>query len=75
MESGTTEDLSGVFFLDARNGWAVGNNLITRTDNAGATWAQQETALSGDTLRGIHLTGLESGLAAGSGGHIWKYGR
>ncbi len=75
QQSGTTEDLVGVHFFDPQNGWAVGSkNIIIHTTDGGATWAQQETIAAADSLRGIYLTSLRSGLAAGSGGHIWQYG-
>jgi photosystem II stability/assembly factor-like uncharacterized protein len=65
----------GIFFFDALNGWAVGSkNIILNTTDGGATWAQQKTTTSSDSLRAVVFTSLDSGLAAGSGGHIWKWG-
>ena len=70
-----TEDLFGVFFLDESNGWAVGaRNLVVRSTDGGATWTMEETTSSGDSLKGIMFTNVNSGLAAGSGGRIWKFG-
>jgi photosystem II stability/assembly factor-like uncharacterized protein len=48
QNSGTTKNLNAVSFLDANNGFAVGDNgTILYTDNGGATWIQQN---SGTTL-------------------------
>ncbi|MCH7626797.1 MAG: hypothetical protein IIC83_12815, partial [Chloroflexi bacterium] len=57
------------------NVWAVGTgNLIIKSTDGGASWAQQETITTGETLKGIFLNSDRSGLAAGSGGRVWKYG-
>ena len=72
---GQTEDLFGVFFLDESNGWAVGaRTQAFRSTDGGTSWTMEETTSSGDSLRGIMFTDLNSGLASGSGGRIWKYG-
>ena len=75
VESGQPEDLFGVFFLDDSNGWAVGaRNLVVHSTDGGTSWAMEETTSSGDSLKGIMFTNVNSGLAAGSGGRIWKFG-
>ena len=67
--------LIGIFFFDAQNGWAVGSkNTIMNTTDGGATWAQQKTTTASDAIRAVVFTSLDSGLSAGSGGHIWKWG-
>ena len=75
VEQGMTEDLYGVFFLNDNEGWAVGakSNIIHSSDG-GQTWSAQETITSGDSLNAVMFTSSDNGLAAGSGGRIWKYG-
>jgi photosystem II stability/assembly factor-like uncharacterized protein len=73
--SNTTADLIGIFFFDAQNGWAVGSkNTIMNTTDGGTTWTQQKTSTASDAIRAVVFTSLDSGLSAGSGGHIWKWG-
>ena len=73
--SGVTKDLLGVFILNPQNIWAVGTgSLIIKSSDGGVSWAQEDTIASGDALKGISLTSDTTGLAAGSGGHIWQYG-
>ncbi|MFH1896911.1 MAG: YCF48-related protein [Candidatus Desantisbacteria bacterium] len=44
QNSGTTTDLFSVCFVDANNGWAVGNDgLILHTSNGGIIWEVQES--------------------------------
>ena len=41
QQSGTTESLVGVSFIDADNGLVVGGGTILHTSNGGATWPSQ----------------------------------
>ena len=73
--SGTDQDLHGVFLYDAQNMWAVGeDNTILESKDGGTTWTKVDTPFSSDVIRVVQFTTLENGLAAGSGGHIWRFG-
>jgi photosystem II stability/assembly factor-like uncharacterized protein len=64
-----------VFFLNDSEGWAVGaKSKIVYSTDGGVTWTEQETITTGDSLNSVIFTGSDNGLAAGSGGRIWKYG-
>lgn len=41
QNSGTTNQLRHVFFVDANTGWAVGYKTILKTTNGGTTWFSQ----------------------------------
>ena len=46
QNSGTTQHLNKVQFIDANTGWAVGDNgLILYTSNGGSTWIQQSSGI------------------------------
>lgn len=54
QNSGTTKNLSAVHFIDANNGWTVGDSgTIIHTTNAGTTWLQQTTGTT------IHLKDVQ----------------
>ncbi|MCH7606692.1 MAG: hypothetical protein IH962_06015 [Chloroflexi bacterium] len=75
QSSGIDQDLFGVFVYDSQNMWAVGeDNTIIESKDGGVTWTKVATPTSGDTLRAVQFTTLRQGLAAGSGGHIWRFG-
>lgn len=38
--TGTTNNLYGIHFVDANNGFAVGDNLFLKTTNGGTSWSQ-----------------------------------
>ena len=73
-------DLAEVYFLDDKNGWAVGaNGTIVNTDN-GRDWEMQ-TSKVGNGLKGIYFINTEIGYAVGesdtilstkNGGRSWK---
>ena len=47
---------------------------VAESKDGGATWTKVETPFSTDVIRVVHFTTLQNGLAAGSGGHIWRFG-
>lgn len=75
------QDLWDVFFVDAGNGWVVGNfGMIIHTNDAGATWSVQESGTK-LPLRGISFVDPMNGWAVGhnslilhttDGGAIWN---
>ena len=59
--------LHGVFFLNDRQGWIVGERgLCLSTTDGGNTWVVVETG-SGATLREVHFTDAKTGLICGDG--------
>ncbi|HXZ47387.1 MAG TPA: YCF48-related protein [Usitatibacter sp.] len=75
--------LTGVYFLDAKNGWAVGHDaVVLATGDGGDTWTRQFSAPSEDRpLMGILFLDREHGIAVGAygdyvetsdGGRTWK---
>ena len=62
--------LRDVQFIDASNGWAVGEyGTIVHTTNGGASWYEQEFART-DNILAISMISLEEGWAAGDNGVI-----
>jgi photosystem II stability/assembly factor-like uncharacterized protein len=67
--------LFDVYFVDANNGWAVGESgTIVRITNTAATPPTITAQTSGTTqlLWGIHMLDLNTGWAVGDGGTILK---
>jgi len=67
-ETGTFDEfetLNDVYFVDALNGWAVGNlSTILHTTDGGSTWVQQDAPLEA-TLQAVHFSDLNNGVAVG----------
>ena len=78
----TSQDpvLYGVQFVDAQNGWVVGEfGKIFHTSDGGATFKEQQESLLGDgifdvldlpTFFGVHFQNANEGMAAGLDGKI-----
>ena len=65
-------DLKSVFFLDDKNGWAVGaNGLIVATDDGGKTWEPQ-TSKVGNGLSCVSFVDTKIGYIGGEGETILK---
>jgi len=63
-------NLSGISFIDANNGWAVGEyGTIWHTTNGGSSWSGQTlpSPLTYATLTSVHFFNSTNGLAVGSG--------
>jgi photosystem II stability/assembly factor-like uncharacterized protein len=51
----TSTTLNSVYFIDANNGWAVGQNgTVLRTTNGGDNWASQNSHTNGD-LKAVYF--------------------
>jgi photosystem II stability/assembly factor-like uncharacterized protein len=63
--------LTSIFFVDANNGYAVGDTTILKTTNAGSTWT---TLISGvnEVLRTVYFPDLDTGYIVGNAGTILK---
>lgn len=71
--SGTGNDLRGISFVDANNGWAVGaSGTILNTTNGGSTWSAQTSGTS-ELLRGVSFVDANTGWAVGHSGTIVKH--
>ncbi|MBI2849211.1 MAG: DUF11 domain-containing protein [Chloroflexi bacterium] len=64
--------LSSVFFVDAQNGWAVGESgTIIKTTNGGSTWIIEFSG-SEQGLSSVFFVDSRTGWAVGNGGAILK---
>jgi photosystem II stability/assembly factor-like uncharacterized protein len=69
----TIADLHGVWFADARNGWAVGDlGTILRTIDAGRTWTVQNSYSTGYTLNAVAFATSSTGIVVGSAGRVLR---
>ena len=65
--------VNALYFLDANNGFAVGNSgSILNTINGGKTWTIQTSGTSSN-LRSVFFPEKNNGYAVGDGGIILKY--
>jgi photosystem II stability/assembly factor-like uncharacterized protein len=70
--SGTTMDLSSLFFTDATHGWAVGlGGTVLKTADGGTKWTVQQVGAQAD-LTGVFFSDATHGWIVGSGGTILK---
>lgn len=65
QESGTTEKLNDVQFVDNMHGWAVGHNgTIVATVDGGDNWASQTSGTT-EQLRGLFFLNQDTGWVVG----------
>jgi photosystem II stability/assembly factor-like uncharacterized protein len=79
--SGTSELLRDIFFVDSANGWTVGNDgTILHSDDGGLNWAIQHQG-TGGRLWGVHFPNPDFGYVVGEddkryrtgdGGDTWE---
>jgi photosystem II stability/assembly factor-like uncharacterized protein len=63
QDAGVSIIFKGVTFVDADNGWVVGENgTILHTSNGGLNWSQQPVATT-DEFRGVAFTDTNNGWA------------
>jgi len=63
--SGTTENLSSIYFTDTENGWTVGNyGSILKTGDGGNNWEEQISGTSNNLLS-VYFSNLNHGWAGG----------
>jgi photosystem II stability/assembly factor-like uncharacterized protein len=74
FEDSSFHVLTDMFFLDARQGWAVGNNFVVRTTDAGETWEVLDVShIEGEDLMRVFFRDSLNGWAMASGGkHMLK---
>ena len=71
ISPGVTENLNSVFFIDAINGIAVGDNgQIIITNNGGTTWNTTTNAHTGQNFNGVFMASPDEAWVVGDGGII-----
>jgi photosystem II stability/assembly factor-like uncharacterized protein len=71
QESGVSNQLNGVSFIDSLNGWACGNTVMLHTDNGGGHWEEQTIPFV-TVLNDIQFVNPDLGWAVGGPAHILK---
>jgi photosystem II stability/assembly factor-like uncharacterized protein len=72
QSSGTTENLRGVYFVDAAIGWVVGDDgTVLSTQDGGENWLPQ-TSGTGENLFAVYFADAMTGWIAGRAGVIRK---
>ncbi len=70
--SASSANLQDVFFVDANNGWIVGNlGSIQHTTDGGATWTSQSSGVT-EELRNVYFADVNTGWAVGLNQTILK---
>ncbi|MEI6088973.1 MAG: YCF48-related protein [bacterium] len=84
QNSGTTNDLYGVYFVDAYNGCAVGEHeIILTTSDGGSNWQiRNQNYGTNNSLQSVHFINNNTGFAVGNnfrmakttdGGKNWEW--
>jgi photosystem II stability/assembly factor-like uncharacterized protein len=69
----TIQNLRGVYFITAREGWIVGAlGTILHTADAGKTWSLQNSLSTGYTLNAVAFVSPTIGVAVGSAGRVLR---
>ena len=70
QQSGTGENLRGVYFIDQDTGWNVGfNGTILHTTDGGSTWNSQQSG-TGEDLYGVYFIDQDTAWIVGDNGTI-----
>lgn len=64
VSSGTTEQLRGLCFADADNGWAVGDSVVLKTTDRGTTWTEQSVPVTA-SFRDVRFVDVNTGWISG----------
>lgn len=72
QNSGTTNDLTSIYFTDSNNGFIVGKGgIIFKTTNGGLTWLQKNSGTS-INLNSVYYSDSNSGYIVGDQGVLLK---
>src|SRR5205823_5675989 len=72
-KSAVTQSLEALYFLNAKNGWAVGwSGTILHTADGGNTWKQVKAAAAMWSLSSIHFTDAQNGFISGFAGQLLR---
>lgn len=70
--SGTSQNLNGVYFVDSSTGWAVGAaGTIIKTEDAGGSWSAQTSGVA-TNIQDVKFVGTSTGISVGSSGLILR---
>jgi len=73
QQTGDSQGLEDIFFLDAHHGWVAGwNGTIRRTSDGGRTWEKASVPAGVLSLHSVYFRDVKSGWAVGSAGHILR---
>ena len=80
QQSNVSNDLLGVKFTSATNGWAVGNGgVVLKTSDGGTTWSQEQTPASGQLSKVDFVNSNDGWIVGGAtilqttdGGASWQ---
>lgn len=65
LQSGTTNSLRSIYFINSNTGWVTGDDgIILRTSNGGLNWISQ-TSNTNSALYGILFSDVNNGVATG----------
>ncbi|MBT4484073.1 MAG: T9SS type A sorting domain-containing protein [Candidatus Latescibacteria bacterium] len=68
QDSGTTNILMDIYFIDELHGWAVGyGSTVIVTDDGGETWARQETPVPYLAIENVQFINRSVGYCCGTG--------
>jgi len=71
QSSGTSNNISDIYFNSSMTGWAIGNDLILNTTNGGENWNSQSSGTS-NYLGSIYFISSTTGWVVGYPGSILK---
>ncbi|MBK9096980.1 MAG: T9SS type A sorting domain-containing protein [bacterium] len=72
QQSGTSNTLEDVFFIDDKSGWAVGGDgTIIHTSDGGVTWVTQQSGTT-NLLNDVYFTNAITGTIVGQNGTILR---
>lgn len=66
ITSGTTVNIQNIYFADQLNGYAIGNAIVRKTNDAGATWTSAGiSGITSDYFPGVDFLNPGYGVIAG----------
>ncbi len=73
LNSGTSQHLHGVEFVDPNTGWVVGNEgMILKTTDGGVRWTPQVSGVNNTYLSRVRFVNASTGWVVGGSGTILK---
>lgn len=70
--TGVTTSINSVYFVDANNGYACGDNgLVFKSVNGGLVWTSSNSGISNDKLNSIFFKDLQNGIVVGDNGKVF----
>jgi len=69
--AGTSQDFTGVYFLDELIGWAVGGTALLKTEDGGNSWTEIQTNTP-FAMRAVHFVDADTGIVVGNDGIVLR---